>query len=241
MKIVAIVQARMGSSRLPGKVLKPVLNEPLLKILLQRLKTVPQIDEIVIATTLNQKDQVIEDLSASLGYVCFRGSETDVLDRFYHAAMQATAGIVIRITADCPLVEPQLISSMLNKFHEHPVDYLSNTMPPRTFPRGLDAEIISMAALAEAWSSDKNPAYREHVTPYIYLNQEKFRCDGFYSSIDYSNFRWTVDTPEDYELITKIFNSFGHYHFNWSEVIKLMQDNPSWRTLNAHIEQKKVQ
>jgi len=239
--VLLIVQARMGSSRLPGKVMKPLLGEPMLKILLQRLSRVPEINQIIVATTTEPPDRVIVDACAEWGYRTFRGSETDVLDRFYQAAQSLSPDVVIRITSDCPLIEPTLISEMIREFRkETSVDYLTNTLPPRTFPRGLDTEIFTFAALERAWKEASGEGFREHVTPYFYKNPKKFICKGFFSQKDYSRFRWTVDTSEDYELIKRIYDALGRFDFGWLEVIDLLKKHPEWSELNANIQQKNV-
>jgi len=239
--VLVIIQARMGSSRLPGKVMKPLLGEPMLKILLQRVSRVSEINQIVVATTTEPADRVIADACTEWGYGTFRGSETDVLDRFYQAARLLSPEAVIRITSDCPLIEPTLISEMIQDFRKQiSVDYLTNTLPPRTFPRGLDTEIFTFAALKRAWEEASGEGFREHVTPYFYKNPKEFVCKGFFSKKDYSHFRWTVDTPEDYELIKRIYEAFGRFDFSWLEVIELLKKHPEWSDLNANIQQKNV-
>src|SRR5262249_12160461 len=170
MRTVAIVQARMGSSRLPGKVLQDLGGEPMLARVLSRLGRSRTLDEVVVATTTEPADDILERFCQERGRPCFRGSEHDVLDRYYKAATAERAAVVVRITSDCPLIEPAIVDRVVAEFQERQpgIDYASNVLPRRTYPRGLDTEVMSFAALDRAWHEDHVPASREHVTPYIY-------------------------------------------------------------------------
>jgi len=164
MRIVAIIQARMGSTRLPGKVLLDLAGEPVLARVVNRTQRATMLDEIVIATTTESRDEAIVELCSSRDWAYFRGSEDDVLDRYYQAAKKHHAEVVVRITSDCPLIEPEIIDLVIWKFlEEDSLDYVSNILSPRTFPRGLDVETMTFEALKRAWQEDKNPAWREHV------------------------------------------------------------------------------
>jgi len=242
LKIMAIVQARMGSTRLPGKVLKPILGKPMLWHVVKRLYRARRVDEVVVATTTRAADYAIVSLCETEGWLSFRGSAEDVLDRYYQSALRYKAEVIVRITADCPLIDPKTIDQVIKEFVEArpAVDYASNTLPPRTFPRGLDVEVMSMAALTRAWLEDTNPAWREHVTPYIYRNPKRFRLLGVYNSADFSGLRWTVDTFEDLTLVCKIFEHFGDNAFSWDAVCRLLAARPEWREINARVEQKVV-
>jgi len=207
LSFVAIVQARMGSTRLPGKVLKVVEGKPLLEHLIDRLRFSKHIDKIVIATSVSKKDDVIEKLCKKLSVECFRGSESDVLDRYYQAAVKYSADVIIRITADCPVIDPILVDKMINSYKKKlgEYDYFSNVFPKRTYPRGLDVEMFTFNALKKAWKNAVRSPDREHVTPYIYMHPEKFRIFNYKDKRDFSRYRCTVDTSEDLKLIRKIF------------------------------------
>jgi spore coat polysaccharide biosynthesis protein SpsF len=241
-RIVGIVQARLGSTRLPGKVLEDLAGEPMLVRVLQRLSRAETLSASLVATTTQRADVAIVELCLRRGWACFRGSEDDVLDRYYRAAREQNAEIVVRVTSDCPLIEPRVVDEVVRAFleREGQVDYASTTWPRRTYPRGLDAEVISFAALERAWREDRNPAWREHVTPYVYRNPEKFRICSLESDVDYSQMRWTVDTAEDLELVRRIYGHFGHDRFDWREVLRLLEAHPDWLELNRHVQQKSV-
>lgn len=241
MKVVAIIQARTGSTRLPGKVLLDLAGEPMLARVVNRSRRATMLDKIVVATTTNFRDHTIAELCSSRGWTYFRGSENDVLDRYYRAAKKHQADIVVRITSDCPLIEPEIIDLVVREFlRDGSLDYASNTLPPRTFPRGLDVEVMSFEALERAWKEDKNPAWREHVTPYIYRNPEKFVLKTITNNRDVSYMRWTVDTPEDLAFIRLIYKHFGHDRFSWHEVFGLLEEHPELLEINKDIEQKRV-
>ena len=240
MKTVAIIQARMGSTRLPGKVLMDLGGETVLSRVARRLGQAGQIDEIVIATTTARRDNAIVEECSRLGVPYFRGSEQDVLDRYHGAAWQAGAGAVVRITSDCPLIEPALVDKTIQLFFDRHADYASNVMP-RTYPRGLDTEVFSVTALERAWREADAPHQREHVTPYFYEHPELFRLASQQGDRDYSRYRWTLDTAEDLELIRTIVDRFNDRDdFNWHEVIALMEREPELVRLNAHVIQKAV-
>lgn len=208
MKTVIIVQARMTSTRLPGKVMKRVLGKPLLEYQLERLQRVKLADEIVIATTTNQTDEPIVELCNSLSVACFRGSEDDVLSRYYGAATAHKADLVVRVTSDCPLIDPQVIDTVIdyclqNQSH---YDYVSNSLE-RTYPRGMDTEVFSFSTLQQAFGEATAQPDREHVTPFIYRQPARYRLGHVIYSEDCSHHRWTVDTPEDFELIQKIIEA----------------------------------
>lgn len=241
MKTVAIVQARMGSSRLPGKVFQDIAGAPMLRRVMDRLGRARELDAIVVATTIEPGDAAIEEFCRDAGWMCSRGSETDVLDRYYHAARDAKAGVVVRITSDCPLIDPELVDAIVTTYRARPeLDYLSNTIGRRSFPRGLDVEVFSFAALKRAWNEDGDAAWREHVTPYIYRRTDRFRCDTFEQETDHSDRRWTVDTSEDLELVRRIYEHFGHDEFTWQAALQACSQHPEWAELNHHIEQKSV-
>ena len=234
MNTVAVVQARIGSTRFPGKVLKPILGTSLIGLLLGRLARSNQIDQIVVATTLDHRDDVLANHVASLGYRVFRGSEADVLDRYYHAAAELKAETVVRITGDCPLVDAVLVDSMILEFEAAGIDYICNTSPP-TFPDGLDVEVISFKALENAWKDARSSHDREHVTPYI-RNSGRFATRSVTHDSDLSGERWTVDEPEDFEVVAGVFANFHpRRDFCWKEVLQLLNNRPEVFAANRHL------
>lgn len=238
MKTVAIVQARMGSTRLPGKVLKNLAGKPVLQRVIERLRQAKGLDAIWVATTNLPADAAVMKLCGPLDVPVFAGSENDVLDRYVQTARLAEADVIARVTADCPLIDPEVADAVLGHFQAATpaADYAWND----GYPRGLDAEVFGRTTLERAWREDKNPAWREHVTAYIHRHPEIFRllplrCEG-----DFSSERWTVDTPEDFQLVEKIWQHFGHDHFRWREVLAALDAHPDWRELNRHIRQKNL-
>jgi len=241
MKIVAIIQARMGSTRLPGKVLMDIAGQTMLARVVNRVRRSTRIDETVIATTVSQSDEPVVAECQKLNVTCFRGSEKDVLDRYYQAALAYNAEGVVRITSDCPLTDPGIVDLVIREFFKKvPLDYASNNLPPRTFPRGVDVEVFSWTALERAWFQDHNPAWREHVTPFLYRNPQSFRLHRVINQTDYSSMRWTVDTTEDLALVRRVFEHFGHDGFSWKEVLNLVKQHPDWMEINRGIQQKEV-
>jgi spore coat polysaccharide biosynthesis protein SpsF len=242
MKTVAIIQARMGSTRLPGKVLMDIAGEPMLARVVKRVQRAAMLDEMVIATTREAADQAIADFCAAQGWRCFRGSCDDVLDRYYHAAQECDAAVVVRLTADCPLLDPVLMDRVVTAFHRGrpALDYASNVLPPRTFPRGLDTEVFSFGALAQAWRDDGDAAWREHVTPFLYRHPERFRLHRIAAEADYSHLRWTVDTKEDRELIVRIYTGLGRDNFSWRDVVAFLARQPRLLDINRGIQQRAV-
>lgn len=225
-KVVAIVQARMGSTRLPNKVLKTIEHKPMMELLLSRLSKAKEIDQIIVATSTNENNNPLVKLIESLGYLCFRGSETDVLSRYFGAAEAVSADVIIRITGDCPLVDPELVDLMLKRFVTEDVDYFSNVSPP-SFPDGLDIEIFKFSALKKAFQETKENFDHEHVTPYI-RNSGKFITASFQNEEDLSSLRWTVDEEEDFEVISAVFKHFWPcIFFSWKDVLDLSRSNPN--------------
>ncbi len=241
-RTVAIIQARMGSTRLPGKVMEELAGEPMLVRVVQRVNRAQTIDKTVIATTTSSSDDIIADLCESQGWPCFRGSEEDVLDRYYKAAVFYKADVVVRITSDCPLIDPVVVDRVVSEFMRlaPDVDYVSNCLPERTFPRGLDTEAVRFEALEQAWREDDNPAWREHVTTYIKRNLELFNIRGVTAEANYSEMRWTVDTPEDLKFVCRIYSHFGNDKFSWRDALHLLAWHPEWLEINRHIRQKVV-
>lgn len=234
MKVVAIVQARMGSTRLPNKVMKPLVGVPMIELLLERLSKSNQIDEIVLATSTDPKNTSLVDHVERLGYTCIRGSETDVLARYLVAARQAQADVVVRITGDCPLIDAALVDQTIQRFKTTKVDYLSNTSPA-TYPDGLDTEVFSIEALERAGHETQEPFDHEHVTPYL-RRPGLFKTGALTHDQDLSGLRWTVDEPSDFEVVSQVFQHFApNIHFSWKDVLALQQQNPEIFAANHNI------
>jgi spore coat polysaccharide biosynthesis protein SpsF len=242
MKVLAIIQARMGSTRLPGKVLKDIGVRTMLERVVTRTHRAKLLDGVVVATTTELADNDIESLCQRQNWPCFRGSKDDCLDRYFQAASKHDAETVVRITADCPLIDPQLVDRVVQEFidRQPQVDYASNVFPSRTFPRGLDAEVIRLDALERVWREDKNPLWREHVTVYIHRNPDLFRIHGVVNDLDYSHMRWTVDTPEDLTFVRRIYDHLDRDEFSWLDVLEVLRQYPEWLDINRHVEQGTV-
>lgn len=242
MKIGVIIQARMGSTRLPGKIMKKLQNKTVLEHVIERVRQSKLIDEVIIATTTKEKDDVIEKESLRCGVKMFRGSEDDVLSRYYYAAKENDLDVVVRITSDCPLIDPIIINKMISIYLDNTCDLLSNTgmnTCERTFPRGLDVSIFSFESLNEAFMNAIEKYQREHVTPYIYQHKH---VEYFKNTNNYSKYRWTLDTEEDFKLITEVYRRLysGKHDFYMNDIIKLFYDNPELININKHVEQKKL-
>ena len=241
LRTVAIVQARMTSTRLPGKVLLPILGQPMLALQIERMRRAQLVDLIVIATTTNQADEPIVDFCKQHALLYLRGSEDDVLSRYAEAASVYEADAIIRITSDCPLMEPTLMDQAVFKFAQArgQIDYISNMLEP-SFPYGLAVEVFSGEALRMAHLNAVQPAEREHVTPYIYRHPEQFHLQNFRHDVDLSNYRWTVDTPEDFDLVSKIFSALypNNPQFNMQDVLDLLEKNVAWSRINRRVQQK---
>ena len=234
MKVVALIQARMNSTRLPKKIMMDIKSNPMIYYLISRLKLSKKINQIVLATTENSLDDNLVEFVSSIGVDIFRGRENNVLDRFYNAAKKFKADIVIRITADCPLIDPYLVDKMIEDFNPRDDDYLSNALIP-SFPDGLDCEIFSFEALEKAWKEAKKPHELEHVTPYIY-ESEKFKIRNYKFHQDLSHHRWTVDEELDYLVIKNIFEYFHpKINFDFKEILNLFELKPNLFKHNKHI------
>jgi len=232
----------MGATRLPGKVVENLAGQPMLMRVVNRTGRAKTLDTVVVATTTQPADDAIINLCDEQSLPFYRGSEHDVLDRYYRAALEFKANVVVRITSDCPLIEPKIIDRVVSEFLScHPeADYISNTLE-RTFPRGLDVEVMSLNALKKAWQEDNDPSWREHVTPYIWHHPEIFRIRNVRSNIDYSYMRWTVDTIDDLTFVRKIYEHFQNDSFSWKEVLHLLETHPELLEINRHTQQKAVQ
>ena len=246
-KVVAIIQARMGSTRLPGKVMLSVHGVTVLEWVIRRVRACRWVDETVVATTRAPEDDVVVATAARAGALTFRGSVSNVLSRYCAVAMARAATAIVRVTADCPLFDPALLTAMLERWFAlraagEPIDYLANTWNGRTWPRGLDAEIVSRAALTRVCLQARKPYELEHVTPYIYQHPEAFRLRGFPGTNDLSHHRWTLDTRADWALIEAIYRALGDetHMFPTADVLDFLAAHPELSTLNAHIQPKRL-
>jgi spore coat polysaccharide biosynthesis protein SpsF len=239
LRVVAIIQARMGSTRLPGKVLKDLGGKTVLARVVERARLATLPNDVVVATSVQPADDAIAHECDRLNVPCFCGDEADVLDRYYQAAKKFSAEAIVRITADCPLIDPTLIDAAVHAFLEQKPDYVTNALVP-TYPLGLDVEVFTSAALDAAWRAAKESYQRTHVTAYIYEHPELFRIASLTAEADYSKYRWTLDTPADLELIRAIYAHFGERHFGWREVLSLMEGRPELVAINAQVRQKTV-
>lgn len=246
MRKVIIIQARMGSERLPGKVLISIKGKSVLAHIVERLRHCNRIQDIVVATSVERKDDVIEDECNNINVKCFRGSEEDVLSRYYNAALKNKADLIIRITGDCPVIDYSIIDKMIEKFCKldemKKIDYMSNfDIMKNTFPRGMDVEIIKMETLKIAYEYAEKLSEREHVTPYIYNNPNKFKLMGYTNEgEDLSCYRLTLDTKEDFKLIEVIYENLYEKdnNFGMNDIINFIKSNPKVLDINKNVIQK---
>lgn len=235
-KVTAIIQARMASTRLPGKVMKEVLGRPLLSYLIERVRCCKRIKDIILATTLNSEDDSIAMCGSNKGVDVFRGSEKNVLERYYKAATRFDARHIMRITADCPLIDPGLLDKLIEYNFSQNYDYASNAVAP-TLPDGLDAEIFTFRALNYAHKHAVLPSELEHVTPYIFNHPEMFKIGSWLYQEDLSKLRWTVDEPEDFEFVRQVIEILYPVNrkFRMNDVLELIRKRPDLVQINTHI------
>jgi len=236
MTTLAILQARMSSSRLPGKVLEKILGEPMLARQVERLLRAETLGDLIVATSENKEDDAIGALCREIGVRCFRGSLDDVLDRFYQCALKDNPDHVVRLTGDCPLADPDIIDQVVRFHLDGDYDYTSNVLPP-TWPDGMDVEVMRFECLADAHGEAALPAEREHVTPFIYNHPERYRIGNFTRENDLSEHRMTVDEPEDLEKVRRIYGLLYSQNpeFSLEDVMSLMETDPALMNLNSHI------
>jgi spore coat polysaccharide biosynthesis protein SpsF len=237
LRVVAIIQARMGSTRLPGKVLKDLEGETVLARVVNRLRGARLITDLLVATTELAADDAIVQECESLSVPVSRGDQDDVLDRYYRAAQLAKAEVVVRITSDCPLIDPEITDKTIAAFLEARADYASNALV-RTYPRGLDTEVMSSGALGRAWREAGESYEREHVTPYIYEHPSEFKLVSVTDTVDRGDYRWTVDTAEDLEFVRAVYARLKGGGFGWRDVIGLLEREPALMELNRLVKQK---
>jgi spore coat polysaccharide biosynthesis protein SpsF len=238
MRVVAIIQARTGSTRLPGKILQNLAGRTMLARVIRRTQRAGFLDDVVVATTTSKHDDPVVAECRRLGVTWFRGSEHDVLDRYFLASEAARAELVVRVTSDCPLIDPGLIDRVVAAFLRERPDYASNFLE-RTYPRGLDNEVFTFDGLARAWSEATRPYQRVHATPYFYENPGLFRLLAVKHDHDLSERRWTVDTPADMQFAQAVYDRLGgDDRFSWEDVLQLLKDEPQLAQINSHVRQK---
>jgi spore coat polysaccharide biosynthesis protein SpsF len=241
-RIVCIIQARMGSSRLPGKVLKDICGKPMLAWVVARVRQARSVKQVVVATTVDVTDDLIAAYCQANSIECYRGDVFDVLDRYYQAARQYRADVVVRVTADCPLIDPGLIDQAVQELLTRRLDFTANRLPPpfkRTYPIGLDVEVATMTALSEAWEKAEQPHEREHVMPYLYSGPAVYNTSVLNADGNFGAQRWTVDTPEDLDFIQRLTALMDcRMDFTWQEVLALVQNRPELTEINAGVRHK---
>ena len=236
---VAVIQARMNSQRLPGKVMMKVGPNPILGHVVKRLRRCRELSQVTVATTDRPDDQRIRDFCDRYRIPWIAGSETDVLSRYRKAARMLQAERIVRITADCPFIDPGVVDRTVRIMAQYPdVEYASHVFPRRSLPRGLDCEVVSRQALERVSFMATEARYREHVTLLIHDRHQEFQTMGWSSPHDHSELRWTVDTPADLKLVRSIYDFFGHDRFDWRDVLNAYDFRPDWRDINAHVRQK---
>ncbi len=259
-QVVAIIQARMASSRLPGKVLLDISGRPMLARVAERTSRASRVDQVLVATTTDSSDDPVASYCGSHHLPWSRGSQFDVLDRYYQAARQCRADVVVRITADCPAIDSALIDAAVDALTSSAAprfDLVANRLPPpfhRTFPIGLDVEVCTFAALERAWSEGQEPQHREHVMPFLYegvrlaplspelsagTSPRGFQVGLLNHEPDLGSYRWTVDTPEDLEFMRQVYARFdGRDDFTWTDLLRLVEREPGLTAINAGVQHK---
>ncbi|MNR75300.1 3-deoxy-manno-octulosonate cytidylyltransferase [compost metagenome] len=232
MKTIAIIQARMGSSRLPGKVMADIGGQPMIHRVVSRAQQAKRLDAVLVATSDHPSDRGLAEYCRQLGIACFQGSEHDVLDRYYQAALASEADVIVRLTADCPLLDPHVIDQVVASFHEGGADYVSNTLTC-SYPDGLDTEVFHHDALAQAWKEATLTSEREHVTPFIHKQPQRFRLRNVAQPVDWSALRWTVDEPQDLEFVRSVYACFEDDSFGMDDVLAVLRNQPDLGQINA--------
>ncbi len=240
--IIAIVQGRMSSSRLPGKVLQDIGGQPMLARVVMRARRARTLDQVVVATTVDPSDDPITDFCRERGFPCFRGDLYDVLDRYYQAAKLFEAKVIVRLTADCPVIDPGEIDRTVTAFLDAGADFAANRLPPplaRTTPIGLDTEVCTFDALEKAWKGARAKYEREHVMPYLYDEPGRFKVLVVDMEPDYGHLRWTVDTPEDLAAIRQIYAAFNNDDgFELTELLEMSRQHPEWHMMTSEVQHK---
>mgnify|MGYP003575079714 CR=1 FL=1 len=256
-RVLAIIQGRMSSSRLPGKILADLAGQPMLQRVFLRTSRAATVTETIVATTTDPSDDPVAEYCDFSGIPFTRGSLYDVLDRYYQTAKQANADVVVRVTADCPVTDPALIDDVVNALLDSQYDFVCNRLPPpwhRTYPIGLDVEACTFTSLEKAWKEASEPQQREHAMPYLYegvelsvvsrqlsegVSPRGFRIALLNNSTDFGDYRWTVDTPEDLEFMRQVYRRFdGRDDFTWKEVLELIHKEPQVMQINANVKHR---
>lgn len=245
MRILSTIESRMGSTRLPGKIMKEIVEKPILELMVERLKRAKKIDEIVVATTTEPEDRVIAELAERLGVKWFRGDSEDVLDRVLKAAKTYQGDIIVEMTSDCPLLDPELVDRIIDIYLDNTYDYVSNTVKDEmTYPRGLDVKVFSVNVLDEVSKLTNDPADRENVSLYIYEHPERYNLYNLEAPPEYHHpeYRWTVDTKEDFQFVKEVYENLYHNNpcFLMKDVMELLKEKPHLCKINAGIRQKPV-
>ena len=254
---VAIIQGRMSSSRLPGKILADIAGQPMSQRVFTRTSRAATVNETIFATTTDSSDDPVAEYCDFSGIPFTRGSLYDVLDRYYQAAKESKADVVVRITADCPVIDPALIDDCVKTLLDDEYDFVCNRLPPpwhRTYPIGLDVEVCTFKVLAKAWKEAKEPQHREHAMPYFYedvkltrqsrtletgISPRGFKVALLHHVTDFGDYRWTVDTPEDLEFMRQVYSRFdGRDDFSWKDVLDLVHNHPELMEVNAGVKHK---
>lgn len=238
MDFLAIIQARTGSSRLPNKVLMKLADKTVLEHVVNRVKASKLVSDVIVATTLNDQDLEIVKICAQNNIKVYCGSENDVLDRFYQIAKILKPKNIIRITADCPVIDPEIIDLVISEHIKSESDYTSNVIPSTTFPDGLDVEVFTYESLEKAYYNSILASQREHVTPYINKNDSIFKLGNVENKIDLSDKRWTLDNKEDFDFLSEVFSNlyFKNNFFGMNEILDFIAYNPELENINKHIE-----
>jgi len=256
-RVIAIIQGRMSSSRLPGKILAEIAGQPMLQRVFTRTSRAATVTETIFATTTDPSDDPVAEYCDFSGIPFTRGSLYDVLDRYYQTAKQAKADFVVRVTADCPVIDPALIDDVVNALLEGEYDFVCNRLPPpwqRTYPIGLDVEACTFKVLEHAWREAQEPQHREHAMPYFYegvalsrqgrtletgLSPRGYNIALLHHPTDFGDYRWTVDTPEDLEFMRQVYSRFdGRDDFSWKDVLDLVHKEPQLMQINAAVKHK---
>jgi len=232
----------MGSTRLPGKVLMDIAGESMLARVIGRVRLAASVDHVIVATTALPLDDSLAAHAIDLGVDVYRGSESDVLDRYFQAATVHHLDVVARVTADCPLLDPAVLDTVIRALTESEpaVDFAANTLD-RTFPRGLDVEVVDVSTLTRVWKAATSVSDREHVFPFIYRHRDEFTTVSVRHDVDWSHLRWTVDTPEDLELVRRVCHELGTAAFSWTDVLAVFDRHPELARINAGVVQRVAQ
>jgi len=235
--IGVIIQVRMGSTRLPGKVMKEILGKPMLWHIINRVEKAKYVDDIIVATTLNKEDDEIEDFTKEYRFNIYRGSENDLIDRYYKAARKYNVDIIVRIWGDCPFIDPEIIDKVLEKFIQKDYDY-ANNFNPATYPHGMNFEVYTFKSLERVWKKAKDTFYRQYPFEYIYSYEDSFKTFYDKNEADLSDINLTVDYIQDFQLVTKIFKKFFRLNniFHLEDIIKFLEKNPGLLNINATLE-----